>query len=39
MTRKILGKDQEVNLDNYQYWFKRDLEQQMGKLKGLRRRM
>jgi SPP1 gp7 family putative phage head morphogenesis protein len=34
MTRKILGKDQEVNLDNYQYWFKRDLEQQMEKLKG-----
>lgn len=34
LTRKILGQEQEVNLDNYQYWFKRDLEQQMGKLKG-----
>lgn len=34
MTRQILGKDQEVTLENYQYWFKRDLEQQMEKLSG-----
>jgi len=34
ITRKIQGKEQDVDFDNYMFWFKRDLELQLEKLDG-----